>query len=62
MNRNTGSYNAAAGPGTGNNCDPDAAIIMGKTRNLTKDINKEKDFVYLVTVFRSTLSMMFDWL
>ena len=27
-----------------------------------KDMNKEKDFVYLVTVVRSTLSMMFGWL
>ena len=25
----------------------------------SKDMNKEKDFVYLVTVFRSTLSIMF---
>ena len=28
----------------------------------TKDMNKENDFVYLVTVVRSTLSMMFGWL
>ena len=27
-----------------------------------KDMNNEKDFVYLVTVARSTLSMMFGWL
>ena len=28
----------------------------------TKDMNKEKDFVYLATVARITLSMMFGWL
>ena len=28
----------------------------------SKDMNKEKDFVYLVTVVRSALSMMIDWL
>ena len=28
----------------------------------TKDMNKERDFSYLVTVVRSTLSMMFGWL
>ena len=28
----------------------------------TKDMNKEKDFVYFVTVVRSTHSMMFGWL
>ena len=29
---------------------------------LCNDINKEKDFVYLVTVVRATLPMMFGWL
>ena len=34
------------------------AIIIGQL----KDMNKEKDLVYLVTVVRSTLSMMSGWL
>ena len=30
--------------------------------DINKEMNKEKDFVYLVTVVKSTLSMMFGWL
>ena len=30
--------------------------------DLTKDMNKEKGFVFLVTAVRSTLSIMFGWL